>query len=91
MLSTGLGGGLILESRPRPILESVEALRERMEVREVPTPEAAFLEIPATLVLGGVEASEAQVDIVLADGSQLRMRGRSLDTAAIVSAFMGRR
>jgi len=75
----------------RAIGVDYSALRERMEVREVPTREAAFLEIPATLVLGGVEAGEVQVDIALADGSQLRMRGRGLDTAAIVSAFVGRR
>ena len=75
----------------RAIGVDYSALRERMEVREVPPPGAAFLEIPAAMVLAGVEAGEAQVDIALADGSQLRMRGRGLDTAAIISAFMDRR
>ena len=40
---------------------------------------------------GGVTVgTEAQVDIALADGSQLRMRGRALDAGAIVTAFMRR-
>ena len=78
------------------------SLRERAETLATRSLEPSFLEIPATLVLAGavhdgatpeVDAghAEALIDIALADGSQLRMRGRSLDTAGIVAAFMGRR
>ena len=72
------------------------ALRGRMAVREVPTPAPTFMEIPAAMILTGTPDMEAglgnetQVDIALADGSQLRMRGRALDAAAIVAAFMER-
>jgi hypothetical protein len=80
----------------RAIEVDYSALRERMEVRDVRTPEPAFLEIPGAMLLAGSPGqeagpeTEAQVDIALADGSQLRMRGRSLDAAAIVAAFMRR-
>jgi len=78
------------------------SLREQAEVLATRSLEPAFLEIPAALVLAGsandgaspeVDAGHAEtlIDIALADGSQLRMRGRSLDTAGIVAAFMGRR
>lgn len=74
----------------RAIGVDYSALRERLEVREVPSAEPAFLEIPATMVLAGTETGEAQVEIARCDGSRLRMRGPALDAAAIVAAFMGR-
>lgn len=78
------------------------SLRERAEVLATRSLEPSFLEVPAALVLAGsandgatpgVDAGHAEtlVDIALADGSQLRMRGVSLDAAGIVAAFMGRR
>jgi hypothetical protein len=80
----------------RAIEVDYSALKERMEVRKVRTAEPAFLEIPAAMLLAEAPCqeacfgTEAQVDIALADGSQLRMRGRALDAAAIVAAFMRR-
>ena len=74
----------------RAIGVDYSALRERLEVREVRGPEPAFLEVPATMVLAGMETGEAEVDIARADGSMLRMRGSDLDATAIVAAFMGR-
>ena len=71
-------------------------LWERMEALEIRVPEPAFLEFSGALLLAGApgqeagSGTEAQVDIALADGSQLRMRGRALDAAAIVAAFMRR-
>jgi hypothetical protein len=78
------------------------SLCERAEVLATRSLEPTFLEIPAALVLAGstndgatpgVDAGHAEtlIDIALADGSQLRMRGVSLDAAGIVAAFMGRR
>lgn len=82
----------------RAIGVDYSALRERVEARQVGTPEPAFLEIPAAMILPGAPGadaeaeagSEAQVEIALADGSLLRMRGRALDAAAIVAAFVRR-
>ena len=80
----------------RAIKMDYSALRERMEVQDVRTPEPVFLEIPGAMLLAGApgqeagSGTEAQVDIALADGSQFRMRGRALDAAAIVAAFMRR-
>ena len=78
------------------------ALCERVDHQDANSPAAAFLEIPAAMVLAGgtadgtasvveVGSTETLVDIALADGSQLRMRGQSLDAVGIVAAFMGRR
>jgi hypothetical protein len=78
------------------------ALRDRGEIQASPSQEPVFLEIPSAMVLAGVPVdgeragvggriSETQVDLALADGSRLRMTGASLDAAAIVAAFMGRR
>jgi hypothetical protein len=80
----------------RAIEVDYSALRERMEVRDARTPAPAFLEFSGALLLAGApgqeagSGTEAQVDIALADGSQLRMRGRALDAGAIVAAFMRR-
>ena len=80
----------------RAIEVDYSALRERMGVRNVRAQGPAFLEIPAAMLMAGTpgletgSGTEAQVDIALADGSQLRMRGRALDAAAIVAAFMRR-
>jgi hypothetical protein len=80
----------------RAIEVDYSALRERMEAKEARIPEPAFLEFSGALLLAGAQGgeagygTEAQVDIALADGSQLRMRGRALDAGAIVAAFMSR-
>jgi hypothetical protein len=39
----------------------------------------------------GATGAETLIDIALADGSQMRMRGVSQDAAGIVATFMGRR
>lgn len=78
------------------------ALREQAAVRTSGFQGPTFLEVPTAMVLAGAveagaspgfgaEHAETLIDIALADGSQLRMRGRPLDAAGIVAAFMGRR
>ena len=80
----------------RAIEVDYSALRERMEVQGHRTEEPAFLELSGAMLLAGAAGQEAgagaedQVDIALADGSLFRMRGRALDAAAIVAAFMRR-
>jgi hypothetical protein len=77
------------------------ALREHMGTQAAPAAEPTFLEIPAAMVLAGPQTeggpaevgwhpSETQVELSLADGSRLRMRGPALDAAAIVAAFVRR-